>query len=87
MSVTEFFSCPRVRRRMYAGPLGPYVDAFTERLQQQGYSTRSIRSKIRAVANFSLWLAIHDHGAHEVDGLLRVSKISEGIRWDFDQVQ
>jgi len=67
MSVTEFFTCPRVRRRMYAGPLGPYVDAFTERLQQQGYSTRSIRSKIRVVTKFSHWLVRHDLGATDVD--------------------
>ena len=71
MSVTEFFTFPRIRRRMYAGPLGPHVDEFTERLQQQGYSKRSIRNKIRAVANFSRWLVIHDLRAQDVDAARR----------------
>ena len=67
MSVTEFFTFPRVRRRMYAGPLGPYVDAFTERLLQLGYSKRTIRDKIRVVAQFSRWLVRHDLRAADVD--------------------
>ena len=71
MSVTEFFTFPRTRRRMYAGPLGPYVDEFTERLQRRGYSKRSIRNKIRVVANFSRWLVIHDLGAHDMDAARR----------------
>lgn len=60
MSATEYFAFPSTRRRMYAGPLGPYVDEFTDQLQQRGYSTGSTRTKIRVVANFSRWLADHN---------------------------
>jgi integrase/recombinase XerD len=67
MSVTELFRFPRVCRRMSAGPLGPYVDAFTEQLAQRGYSKHSMRTKIRVVAAFSHWLRRHGLGAADVD--------------------
>ncbi len=67
MSVAAYFTFPRTLRRMRTGPLGPYIDAFTERLRQRGYSKHSICIKIRVVANFSRWLAIHALGAHDVD--------------------
>jgi len=67
MTVTELFRFPRVRRRMYAGPLGLYVDAFAERLAQLGYSRGSMCFKIRAVAKFSRWLERHGLGAGDVD--------------------
>lgn len=67
MSVTEFFTFPLTRRRMYTGPLSPHIDEFTERLKQQGYSRRSICTKIRAVARFSRWLQFHHLDAHDVD--------------------
>lgn len=67
MSVTDFFRSPRVCRRMTAGPLGPYVDAFSEQLAQLGYAKRSIRAKIRVVAKFSHWLGRQGLGAGDVD--------------------
>jgi site-specific recombinase XerD len=67
MSVTEFFRFPRVCRRMYAGPLGQYVDAFSEQLVQLGYTKRTIRAKIRVVAQFSHWLGRQGFGAADVD--------------------
>ena len=67
MSTTEFFAFPSTRRRVYAGPLGPYIDEFTDRLQQRGYSTNSIRTKIRVVSNLSRWLASHDFGPADVN--------------------
>lgn len=71
MSVTEFFTCPRVRRRMYAGPLGAHVDEFAERVRLRGYSKRSIRTKLRVIASFSRWLAVRDLDAHDVDAVQR----------------
>ena len=71
MTVTAFFTCPRTCRRIYAGPLGPYMDGLAERLQQRGYSKGSIRTKIRVVASFSHWLRIHDLGADGVDAARR----------------
>lgn len=67
MSVADFFTFSRTRHRMYAGPLGQNIDEFIERLQQRGYSRNSIRSKVRAAANFSRWLEAHDFGPEDVD--------------------
>lgn len=71
MSVAEFFTFPRVRRRLSAGPLGAYVDEFAERVRLLGYSARSIRSKLRVIARFSRWLAVRDLSAHDVDAVQR----------------
>lgn len=67
MGATDFFVFPSTRRRIYAGPLGPYIDEFTDRLQQRGYSKNSIRTKIRVVASLSRWLGNHDLGPANVD--------------------
>lgn len=70
MSATEFFAFSSTHRRVYAGPLGPYIDEFTDRLRQAGYSAGSIRTKIRVVASLSRWLRHHDRDLLEVDGYL-----------------
>ena len=67
MSKTAFFSFAGTRRRMYAGPLGRYVDEFIAWLQDQHYTQHSIRCKIRAVADFSRWLSRHYLGADAAD--------------------
>ena len=67
MSATEFFTFPRTHRRLYAGPLGPHLDEFTDHLQERGYSISSIRTKLRAVASFSRWLESHNLGPEDVD--------------------
>ncbi len=67
MSVAEFFVFPRTIRRMYAGPLGPYIDAFADQLQHRGYSRSSSREKIRTAAKFSYWLACHNLDANDVN--------------------
>lgn len=38
------------------GPLAPYLDLFTESLDEQGFKQRVIHMKIRTAANFSKWL-------------------------------
>ncbi len=70
MGATAFFALPSTRRRVYAGPLGPYIDEFTDRLLQQGYSANSIRTKVRVVASLSHWLGRHRYALTEVDGQL-----------------
>lgn len=80
MSVTELFQCPRVCRRMSAGPLGPYVDAFSEQLAQRGYSKRSMRTKIRVVGAFSHWLRRHGLGAVDVDLACRQRFLTQRTR-------
>ena len=67
MSVANFFTGARARRRMYLGPLGPHIDPLINHLQQQGYSRASIRGKVRAAADFSYWLEQHDLHIDDVD--------------------
>lgn len=67
MNAADYFTFPRTRRRLYAGPLGPYIDSFAHQLQAQGYTRRTIRFKLCAVANFSYWLESRKLGAEAVD--------------------
>jgi len=67
MSTTVFFAFASTRRRMYAGPLGPYVDELITQLQGQGYARHSIRCKIRVTADFSRWLDKRHLSADVVD--------------------
>jgi hypothetical protein len=62
-----FFAFPGTRRRMYAGPLGPYIDDFIESLQECGYERHSIRCKIRSVADFSRWIDRRQHALMDLD--------------------
>src|SRR2546428_5805121 len=47
---------PRIRGRASAGPLGPYVEAFASRMQEQGFSAGYAREQVRVVAELSWWL-------------------------------
>jgi len=67
MCVANYFVFPKTIRWMYAGPLGPYLDTFTEQLQQRGYARQTICIKIRTVATFSHWLYRHNFHADEVN--------------------
>lgn len=51
-----YFPDPRVRQRLYEGPLAMYIDAFAEQLALQGYSGGAAREKLRLVAHLSRWL-------------------------------
>jgi integrase/recombinase XerD len=62
-----FFAFPGTRSRMYAGPLGPYIDDFIESLQERGYDRHSIRCKIRSVAGFSRWIDRRQHALADLD--------------------
>ena len=66
MSVTEFFRSPRVRRRMYAGPLSPYIDSFTEHLARLGYSKRSICTNVRLTAGVIVKSGVQPSGGEPV---------------------
>lgn len=51
-----YFPDPRVRQRLYEGPLGIYIDAFAEQLTRDGYARATAREKLRLVAHLSRWL-------------------------------
>jgi len=67
MSRAIFFAFAGTRRRMYAGPLGPYIDQIIGQFQGQDYARHSIRCKIRVIADFSRWLDKRHLGAGSVD--------------------
>ena len=67
MKAATFFTFPRTRRRLYAGPLGSYIDPFANQLQAQGYPRRTIRFKLCTVAHFSYWLESRRLDAEAVD--------------------
>lgn len=68
MSTAPFFALASTRRRMYEGPLGPYVDELIAWLREQQYTKHSIHCKIKAIADFSRWLARHHCEAAAADG-------------------
>lgn len=51
-----YFPDPRVRQRLYEGPLAIHIDVFAEQLTRQGYSTATARDKLRLIAHLSRWL-------------------------------
>lgn len=51
-----YFPDPRVRQRLYEGPLAIYIDAFAEQLAYQGYARATAREKLRLIAHLSRWL-------------------------------
>jgi len=51
-----YFPDPRVRRRLYEGPLSIHIDVFAEQLTRQGYSTATARDKLRLIVHLSRWL-------------------------------
>ena len=53
----QFFTQPKVLRRLQEGVFGPYLPAFAMSLQQEGYSKGCIRRHLRAADRFGAWLS------------------------------
>lgn len=47
-----YFMRPTTRAQYYAGPAGPYRDAFTQWLAQSGYRQENIRRCVQGAAQF-----------------------------------
>jgi len=62
-----YFPDPRVRQRLYEGPLAIHIDAFAEQLICQGYSSATAREKLRLIAHLSRWLAGNRLRAADLD--------------------
>lgn len=62
-----YFPDPRVRQRLYEGPLAIHIDAFAEQLVHQGYSGATAREKLRLVAHLSRWLDRNKLRAEDLD--------------------
>ena len=52
----QLFSNQVLSQHLYTGPLVPHLDAFAAVLFEQGYSSLTIKGKIRVIAKFSRWL-------------------------------
>ena len=63
----SYFPDPRVRQRLYEGPLAIHIDAFAEQLARQGYSGATAREKLRLVAHLSRWLDRNKLRAEDLD--------------------
>lgn len=57
--IHHFYSTRKTVTRLRAGPFGQYLDEFARCLAEQGYSSDTIRRKIRAVGEFGDWLSAH----------------------------
>lgn len=53
--------------RLRAGPLGPDIDAFAERLSDRGYAKFTIKYKIRLVGVLSRWMHRQRLGVSDLD--------------------
>ena len=54
--IDQFFSQPKVLKRLHFGPLGSHIDSFARILMEQGYKTRTTKHKIRIISDLSHWL-------------------------------
>jgi len=53
--LTSYFKRQTTQATYYAGPAGPYLDAFTSWLEQRGYLHESIRRRLQGAAQFVTW--------------------------------
>ena len=56
----------RVSRVVVSGPLGPFADAYREKLEERGYSPLSAVTLQRQVAQMSCWLDSQGLGADQL---------------------
>jgi integrase/recombinase XerD len=59
-------STSRVTRVVVTGPLGPFADAYREKLEERGYTRLSAVNLQRQVAQMSRWLVAEDLGIEEL---------------------
>ena len=52
----QFYTYPKVSKRLHFGPLGSHIDSFARVLMVQGYKTSTAKHKIRIISDLSHWL-------------------------------
>src|SRR5208282_5230276 len=72
----EYFSAPKTLARLRSGPSGPYIDAFADALELDGYSPTSAVRYLRAAAHFGRFLqrqggSIADTNSSTLDAFCR----------------
>lgn len=58
--IEKLFPLERIRERLVDGPMGPYLERFTDHLAEMGYAESYIRSLVRLANSLGEWL--EDHG-------------------------
>ena len=56
----KLYTHPNAIPRLRSSPLGPWLDAFTGRLAELGYTAWSLRSNVVLAADLGRWMADHD---------------------------
>ena len=54
--IEQFYPSAHARRRLYDGPLGPFVDGFASTVAEQGYTRSSGHARLQVVGDFNRWL-------------------------------
>ncbi len=65
--IDQFFSHPKVLKRLHLGPLGSHIDSFAQILIVQDYKTSTAKQKIRIVADLSCWLDQQELSVKDLD--------------------
>ncbi len=65
--INQFFSNPKVLKRLHFGPLGSHIDSFSQILIVQGYKTSTAKQKIRIVSDLSCWLDQQGFSVKDLD--------------------
>src|SRR5580704_14539035 len=61
------FIDPNLLQRLRVGPLAPYLDAYLNQIEQEGYLPSSAPMQMYAIARFSNWLHDRQLDLHQVD--------------------
>jgi len=85
MVTTKSFVGADVRRRMYGGPLGSYIDEYAGRIDAEGYCRSTKGLALRITADFSRWLygrylTAGDISETQVDRFLSHRRRSNNVR-------
>ena len=62
-----FFSAPKTLRRLHTGISGPYIDAFAEKLQRDGYAPASAVRYLRAAAHLGCFVQRQGAALSDID--------------------
>ena len=55
--LTTYYTRERTRTMYAAAPAGPYLDEFSQWLEQRGFTTRTIRRCLFGATQFTMWAA------------------------------
>src|SRR5579859_138798 len=67
MTLEEHLSRSRLVRRLRAGPLGDWIDLYTDRLLRDGYHKDHAGSALHILILFSRWLVDHDFDPRSIN--------------------